>query len=217
MEITDPDMKARLEDVQSIVDDAGPDVDSALLADAKSVLELYAKVTLGMPSEIAMKFKGKLFLTEMHGGMMDNQDILFLADENETYVINHSDETYSLLPIPISAPAPKLKIQKTSDTAKLLGYSCTRYIIEKPDRRGNIIAISYWATTEITGIDLKALANQTSNSDQAFIYSEIEGFPLKVETPIKIGSFVAVVTKIRKTSLSDSDFEIPSGYKETGF
>lgn len=188
---------------------------------AKEQMEQIAKMmgnqaTNGMmPTGVTIKLKGLNSLTSIEGGIMDKNDVLFIADKGTSYTINHKQKSYMVVPKSSETTDEKApKITKTSETAKIMNYTCTKYIIETPGANGNSATVNYWATTEIKDIDLKALAKQQMAKGQQFVYADIEGVPLKVEMSLPEGTMTMEAVEFKKTSLPASDFAVPAGYKE---
>jgi hypothetical protein len=168
-----------------------------------------------IPSGITVKLKGSSSLATIEGGMMDKTDILYVADKDQSYNINHSAKTYMAMPKGSHSQQQKPKVTKTSETTKVLGYTCTKYIVERPEANGRTMTMNYWATTEISGIDMKMLAKQHVSKDQSFIIDDIDGVPLKVEVTTPEGSMTMECTEFKKESIPASAFELPTGYTET--
>ncbi len=241
MEVTDPEMKAKMEAGQQKMNDPAnqakmkemeakmndPQFKKMMEANPqlKAQMENVMKMQSGggnmmenmMPKGMTVKIKGGNTLTTMEGGMMSG-DILHQADKNQTVKLDRQNKTYFVFPAGNSAPGqpegPKPTITKTSETAKILNYNCTKYIATVQER-GQTITTSIWATTEIKDIDLKSLAKQKMGRGQSFFYEGIDGVPLKIESAMKEGKMVMEATDIKKESLSAADFVIPSDYTES--
>ena len=101
----------------------------------------------------------------MEGGMMGNIDMLYLASKNTTYKINREAKTYSAMTGSDTMKVRDVKITKTSETAKILNYTCTKYIAES-NEQGHTIHQIFWTTTEIKGLDMKSLARHSMGNNQ---------------------------------------------------
>src|SRR6185436_2931609 len=102
-------------------------------------------------------------LVTVDGGMMAG-DILHLKDKVESIRLDRQNKTYSVMNAGNNPGNPmgevaKPTVTKTSETAKILGYNCTKYVVVITER-GQTITQNLWATTEIKGIDMKAFAKQ---------------------------------------------------------
>lgn len=179
-----------------------------------------------MPTGIVARIKGSNTLTTIQGGMMDKTEVLHLADNDMTYTINNVAMTY----VAMDKTDPKIhhhnKIEKTSETQKILGHTCTKYIVKQtptkdPTNSGpnmnpySASTTNYWVTTDIKGIDMAALARQQMGREMSFIYSEIEGVPLKIELINDSADITMECTEVKSESLPASIFVLPAGYTET--
>jgi hypothetical protein len=242
-DVTDPKVKAQMEEAQKKMNDPStqaqmkemqekmndPQFKAMMEANPqmKSQMEAAMKMIQGggdlnsvMPKGYTIKIKNQNVLTTMEGGVMANMEILYLADKKTSFRINREAKTYSVLPQNASEvskdPASKvdIKVTKTSETAKVLGYTCTKYIVESATK-GHTMQQHFWTTTAIKDFDFKSLAHQRmGNSQQSLFYEQIEGVPLKMEMVMPQGKMVMEVTELKKQPLPSADFQIPSGFKE---
>ena len=150
----------------------------------------------------------------MEGGMANGMEILHQKDMPATRV-NRAEKTYTRMPQgQQGAPTNQVKVTKTAETAKLLGYNCTKYIAEVSDR-GKTMQQVFWATTEIKDMDMKSMSNQRmGQGGTAMFYDQIEGVPLKIEMASPEGNMVMEVTEIKRQPMSDAEFSIPADFKE---
>ena len=220
----DPANQAKMKEMQAKMNDpqfkAMMDSNPQMKAQMETMLKMMAGGDMSsmMPSAIVVKMKGTNTLTSIHGGIMDKNDLLYLSDKSTTYTINHSSKTYMVMKNTTSPSTSerKPKVTKTSETAKILGYNCTKYIIENTTPDGKTVITNYWATTEIKDIDLKALAKQQMNKEQSFIYEDVEGVPLKIEVTMpQMGIMSMQATELKKESIPASTFVLPAGYTES--
>ncbi len=109
-----------------------------------------------------------------------------------------------------------IKVTKTGETAKVLEYPCSKYIVDVTSK-GHTITYFVWTTTAIKDFDLKALARQRMGNQETNFYEKLEGVPLKTEMTSPQGKMTMEVAEIKKQSLPSSEFEIPSGFKEVPF
>ncbi|MEJ0056285.1 MAG: DUF4412 domain-containing protein [Bacteroidota bacterium] len=173
-----------------------------------------------VPSGMTMKLKGASTLMTMNGGMMGDMEILYQADKNQSAKLDRKNKTYSILPSgpqggdPGKAKMPDVKFTKTSETTKILGYNCTKYTAEIKEHNETITQ-TFWTTSEIKDIDLKALSSQRiGQGGRAMLPSGVEGVPMRIESIVPQGKMIMEVTEIKKESLPASDFTIPSDFKE---
>lgn len=238
MDITDPKMKAQLEEAKKKASDPANQAKmkelqakmddpqfKALMEQnpqMKAQMEAALKVMQGgdvnamMPSGIVVKMKGANTLTSIQGGIMDKTEVLHVADRDVSYTINHATKTYMVMKHNAEAEEKKSpKITKTAETQKILGYTCTKYVIEQTSHDGKAVNTNYWTTTDIKDVDLKALAKQQTNQSQSFIFPEVDGVPLKIEVMMPQGNMTMQCTEFKKESVPASTFVLPSGYSET--
>ncbi|MGC4021693.1 MAG: DUF4412 domain-containing protein [Cyclobacteriaceae bacterium] len=108
----------------------------------------------------------------------------------------------------------KPTVTKTNETAKIIGYNCTKYVVTVSER-GQTMTSNIWATTDIKDIDVSAMKKQRMGRGQSMFYDGIDGMPLKIESTTPQGNMVMEVTDIKRESLDASLFTIPSDFKET--
>jgi hypothetical protein len=240
-EITDPKVKAQMDAAQKKMNDPASQAQvkelQAKMEDPqfkqmmesnpqmKAQMEAAIKMAQGgdissmMPKGYTAKFKDKNMVSTMDGGMMSNMEFLYLSKEDQGYVINRSAKTYSVMPKSTETKDKKdidVKVTKTTETAKILNYTCTKYIADVKSENGTTMQQIFWATKDIPGIDFKNMAKQRmGSSSQRMWYAEIDGVPLKVEMKVPQGNMVMEATGIKKQSLPSSDFAVPDGFKET--
>jgi len=237
-EITDPAMKAQMEEAQKKLDDPetkaqmkqmeeklnDPQFKAMLDANPqlKSQMEAMKAAQTGgmaaiMPKSYTIKLKNKDILTTMEGGMMGNMEFLFLTEKNQSYTLDRKAKTYTVIPaqkIEDEKTKMDVKVTKTSETARVMNHNCTKYIAEST-LNGHKMEQVFWTTTEIKDIDFGSLKNQRmGGSSHSIFYDKIEGVPLKMEMKMPQGLMVMEVTEIKKQSLSASEFSIPADFKE---
>jgi hypothetical protein len=100
---------------------------------------------------------------------------------------------------------PKVNIEKTEETTKILGHVCVKYIVTSDDADG--AEIELWATDEIKG-----------SYESKFIPTsgKFEGFPLKmvIETEQMTISFTATDYKDKVPANTSFDMKPPKDYEE---
>lgn len=238
MEITDPALKAKMAEGQQKMNDPATQAKmkemqakmndpqfKAMMENNPQMKAMMEKMTQGgdmmnnmMPKGMIVRIKDGNSLVTIDGGMMAG-DVLHLKDKAESVRLDRQNKTYSLIPVPPNkgsgmTAGEKPTVTKTSETMKILGYNCTKYVVVTTDRGQNITA-NLWTTTEIKDIDMKAFAKQRMGRGQSMFYEGVDGIPLKIESNTKDGNMVMEVTDIKKESLNAADFTIPSDYKET--
>jgi len=238
-EITDPTRRAEMEKNQKAMSDPAnqekmkkmqeqmntPEMRAMMDANPqmKARMEAAMKMMQGaetnsiMPRSCIVKIKGLNSLTKMEGGMMATET-LYQGDKKQSYIINRDAKTYSLLR-PDSgnirrADTLKHTITKTSETRKILGYTCTKYIVMIMSH--DTINQFFWTTTEIKGLDMRNFPRQRpGNSNQPLFYEGLTGVPLRLEISTKQMNMAMEVTDIKRQALPETDFTIPADFKES--
>lgn len=238
MDITDPKMKAEMDKAQQQMSDPANqakmkefeaqmnDPKMKAMMDAnpqmKAQMENQMKMMKGggggmnsmMPKGFTIKIKGGNRLTLMEGGMA--MEVLYQKDKDQSVRLDRQNKTYSVLAGKGNANANPVtpKITKTGETAKILGYNCTKFLVELTEG-GRPSTQSIWTTTEIKDFDLKSLAHQRmGQGGQSMFYEGMEGVPLKMEISMKEGNMVMEAAEIKREGLNAADFTIPSDFKE---
>lgn len=237
MDISDPKLKAEMAEAQQQMNDPAtqaqmkemhakmndPEFKKMMEANPqmKAQMESMMKMPSGdpnsmMPKGMTVKVKGDNTLTLMEGGMVDGMEILH-AKGKPSVRLDRQNKTYSPIPEgqgPAGGNSTVPKITKTGETAKVLGYSCTKYLAEVVER-GTPTTQVFWTTTEIKDMDMKSLARQSmGQGGQSMFHEGIEGVPLKMEFASPQGNMVLEVAEIKRESLNAEDFAIPADFKE---
>ena len=241
MDITDPKMKAEMAKAQQQMNDPAtqakmkemeakmndPQFKAMMEANPqmKAQMESMMKMSQGggnmnsmMPTGMTMKIKNQNTLTRMDGGMADGQETLHQKDKNQTVRLDRKNKTFSVRPSgpgkgDASAAAAAAKITKTSETAKIIGYNCTKYTAEVTEG-GHPSTQIFWTTTDIKDFDMKSLSSQRMGQGTSLFYDKIEGVPLKIEMASPQGNMVMEVAEIKRETLNGDDFTIPADFKE---
>jgi len=240
-EITDPKMKAQMEEAQKKMTD--PDTQAQMkemqekmndpqmkaMMDAnpqmKAAMENVMKMNQGggmdmssmIPTGFIFKVKGGNTLTIVEGGMMP-MEVLHLKDRDKTYQLDRKNKTYSEMYNGTGSVDPtdklQVKVTKTSETTTILNYKCTKYIATV-EEDGITVNQIYWTTTDIKDFDMKSLTKQKIGQGQQILYEGIDGVPLRMEMTMPEARMTMEVMEIKKESLSAAQFTIPSDYKQT--
>jgi hypothetical protein len=220
-QMNDPATQAKMKEMKEKMNDPQFKAMMESNPQLKAQIETMLKASEGgqmnsmMPTGFTVKIKGSNSLSKMEGGIMGNMEILYLGEKNTTYNINREAKTYSV--VSKSADTIKIsdvKVTKTGETIKVLGYTCTKYIVESmvQGRKFNQIL---WATPEIKGLDMKSLARQRmANGQQGIFYEKVDGIPLKMEVIQPEGTMTMEAVDLKKQSLSASEFSV-ADLKET--
>lgn len=222
-QLNDPETQAKMKEMEAKMNDPemkkmmeqNPQMKAAMEAAMKSAKGGGAPGGGMMPTGMTLKVKGSNSVTLMEGGMTNGMEILHVSGKPSVR-INREEKTYSTLPEGqpgANQSQPQVNVTKTTETMKILGYTCTKYLVEMTDR-GQTMKQTMWATTEIKDMDMKALARQRNAQGQPLFSDKIEGIPLKIEASTPQGNMVMEVKEINRGKLSDADFTIPAGFKE---
>lgn len=168
------------------------------------------------PKGFNLQTKGQRTLVKIEGGMMASE-VLTQSDKDASYKLNREAQTYQKLPQskPTEGPAENFKISRTTETAKILGYNCTKYLVTSQGRqeRANY---SVWVTSEIKGLDPKKLRGlRVGRESGPNFMSQLDGVPLKMEIATPEANITMEVSAIKKESLADGLFELPADFTET--
>jgi hypothetical protein len=222
-QMNDPAMQAQMKQMQEKMNDpqfkAVMDQNPQLKAQMESMMKMQGGGAGSMmPTGFTIKIKNGNTLTIMEGGMVAGNETLYLKDKNQTYILNKPNKTYSVVPqgsnAPGKSPQGEVKVTKTTETQKILNYTCTKTIVKITDKGKSIDQI-FWTTNEIKDFDLKSLSNQKMGNGQSMYYENLEGVPLKMEMIMPQAKIVMQVTEIKKETLASTVFEIPTGFTET--
>lgn len=176
------------------------------------------------PSEMVFKMKGNNVSVTMKGGMasmlgkmVTNGDISFMVLESQKTVYkddmtddleDDANETNTDQDI-----EPEIIDLKTSE--QIAGYKCDKYEVKFKDKESQEISKYYiWVAKSFKG---SFYSPGDKGSSQGKLFNETLGFPFKQEitmtTPMGDITTITVVTEAKKHSVSNSEFEIPAGYK----
>lgn len=165
------------------------------------------------PTGMLMKIKDQHMITQMQGGLMENE-FLHRKGEEKTYMLDHANKTFSVVNgAEIQEKEPEVKVTLTNEKGKVLEYSCSKYIVESV-QNGRALTHTIWTTTEIKDIDMKAMSAHTVGNRNSFYYEGVEGVPLKMEMATPEGRMIMETTEIKRSVLPASVFTLPAGYKE---
>lgn len=95
-------------------------------------------------------------------------------------------------------------IEKTDETKKILGYTCTKYIVSGGENEGEI---ELWMTTEITG----DFGNKWVPKS-----GKVQGFPLQITVETDKMSISFIASEYKDEVPGDEDFSLkpPKGYDQ---
>ncbi len=213
------EMMAKMKDPQTkAMMDANPQIKTQM-ENALKMMQGGAAPDLSslVPTGFSVKVKEGNTLTTMEGGAMQ-MEVLFLKEQDKTVRLDRKNKTFSVLTGASSsrqANALSVSVTKTNETAKILGYTCTKYIAEVTENEETVNQI-YWTTTEIKDLDIKSLTKQRMvGGGQPLFYDGIEGVPLKIEMNVQEAKIVMEIADIKREALNMADFTLPADFKET--
>lgn len=171
---------------------------------------------------------------------------LLRGDQDRLYIINHADETYSVLDLPVDlmsllpeqsrqqmeqmlqAMEMTATVEPTDDEKEVNGYSARRYEVVLENQMGMKIESTVWATEEID-VDLesfhrmsRAMASlQPGGAGVVEELMQVAGLPVLMESQIEgMGSSMTSREELVSAETKDAPpgtFEVPEGYEETTF
>lgn len=167
------------------------------------------------PKSMIVKLKNGNSLVSIEGGMMAGKT-LSLKGATETILINDDRKTFSKIKSDAKDDNTKFEVQKTTETANILGYNCVKYIVTGIEPRSQQKTTTIlWTTTEIKGINLENLYKIGTGGGQNMFIKGVEGIPLKVDASVDQGSMKMEAIEYKATPIADTEFKVPAGYKES--
>jgi len=217
-QLSDPAQQARMKELEARMNDpqmkAMMDANPQLKAQMEGMMKMSQSGDMNsmIPKRMTIEIKNQNTLTKMEGGMVP-MDILYLKDKNQSVSLNRENKTYTILSSgPSATTQTKPKVTRTNETAKILNYTCTKYIVEMTEG-GKKVTNNVWTTTEIKDFNLNHLTNQRIGS-QGLYLEGVEGVPLKMEINTPEMKMMMEASEIKRQTLPASDFTIPPDYKE---
>ncbi|QOI98766.1 MAG: DUF4412 domain-containing protein [Flammeovirgaceae bacterium] len=158
-----------------------------------------------LPEKMITKVKGKNTRSEMGTTVF-----IYRGDQDKTWSVDTETKTYSeIKSTPVETANSKLSVTKTTETATINGYNCTKYLM---NAEGSGMPPQWiWVTKDIKDID-PALFKRSGNEN--LFVKEIDGIPVKIEMNTPQGKITMEMTELKRVKLPDSDFQIPAGYSK---
>jgi hypothetical protein len=234
MEFSDPRMKQQMEDTHKRINDP---LNRAKLTEmearmndtkARGEVERNPKARRELDQSAAEMHGASMFptgltVTAKNGssvtkvdGVFPEHEILFQKENNQRFAVNRKFKQFSTLP---KREGRNMKsdslaiVTKTNEVAKIQGYNCVKYIVEK--KEGGLPSTQeIWATTEITGFDINAIARLPVARVQ-WNLKRIEGVPLKLMGKNRDGVFTMEATEVKQAPQNAEQFKIPGDFRET--
>jgi hypothetical protein len=169
-------------------------------------------------ANLILKAKGTNIAATIKGGMLNGLEVWFMNNDTEVVRVVRPQKMFIVVSQKAMAAAARpvevSKFVKTSETAKILNYTCTKYTGEMK-AQGTITKVAIWTTTDIKD-DLKVLAHQPDPLGNPKLPVGVDGIPIKIEKTDASGTAVMEVTEVKLEKLSDDLFKIPSDFKDIG-
>lgn len=167
------------------------------------------------PKGFILQIKGPRALVKTDGGLTPTE-VLTLADKNLSYQIDRKAGTYQKLAAdPLKDAVGNYKVTPTTETARILGYTCRRYRVETVGGEEKM-TYAVWATNEIKGLDARTLRRlQFGKTAGSEFLSQIEGVPLRIDGVTPDAKLQVIATSVKPEVLPGTIFILPASFKET--
>lgn len=184
--------------------------------------EAQAQMAGMLPTQYQMFVKGDKTAMVYKDGMMALMmpKLVIDAKTNESYVVNDAAKTIKTMdqtiPDTSADEAPVKKVEETTETMKIAGYLCKKYLVTiVDDGTGQDMVMTMWMTNELGEI---ATGKKTSASAMApWLKANVKGVPLKISFNQDGAPFEMEAIKVEKKDILDSFFAKPAGYKVSRF
>ena len=176
------------------------------------------------PSEMTFKMKGDKVSIIMKGGMaamlgkmVTNGETSFMVNDAQKTVFKddmNDDMDYDT-DTDDGEEDFDTEIIDLKISEQIAGYKCNKYEIKYKDDASQEISKYYvWVAKDFKG---SFFSSGDKGATQNKLFNETLGFPFKQEitmkTPMGEITTITTVTEAKKESVSNSEFEIPAGYK----
>lgn len=168
-----------------------------------------------LPTTIELKFKNNRFRTDMQmmQGLMtmifdeEKKQMVMLMDMmgkkmkmtmTEAQMKKKQDETFA------ASNIKNIKVQKTSATKMIAGYSCNKYEITF-EKNGKVES-TYCYTTE------KLPSSHMLNDNP--IYASVKGFMMEYAAEQQGMVVTMIASAVKAEKVADDQFAVPTGYEE---
>ena len=145
----------------------------------------------------------------------DNATQVMIMKEGKTFMIMPEQKIYMEFIKPdeemTETKEPEVKVVKTDETQNILGYNCTKWIVNSKEGNTEMWLASGIGQYMFVG---NPMAHQEASWQEGLENTDF--FPLLIITKDKNGSeiFRQEATEIKKESLSDDLFAVPEGYQK---
>lgn len=164
----------------------------------------------GMNITQEYKVKGDKAVAELKMGGIPVQKMYMDGAKKEMYMLTEKDKKIAMRIKTDDATKndskSKPKITVTKETKDILGYQCTKVIIENDNK--NTIA---WMSKDLN-LDFSKLGIGSKKGGDSEVLSKY-GFPLELESKDEKGTVIMKTTKIQKTTIDSNVFPDLSQYE----
>jgi hypothetical protein len=198
----------------------------AVLSAASFEGKVNFKMTSGreQPRDITYNIKGDKIRVELPGQTKMGGMIMDLG-KRETTVLMDEQQMYMTMPIPeaaVNAAAEKagdVKLEKTGETEKILGYTATKYVATSGNSTTDLWlaeGLGTFMSFNQNPMGGRGRGAQNQQEWEKALAGMKDAFPLRVVGKDKNGkeSFRLETTAIDKSPLPDSLFAPPAGYQK---
>lgn len=176
------------------------------------VMNADVKELEAMPARLTMKVKGNNVLTKVEDGTGFSGEMLCLGDQKQSYYLYRDDRTYERAVSEKRAKNENAEVTRTSQTRKILNYTCTKYVIEVTEGEETLWQV-FWTTTDIKGFELTHPALQELVKNQPGS-EKIAGTPLRIELRNTLGNVIIDVAELKQEKLAAAAFVVPADFTE---
>jgi GLPGLI family protein len=160
-----------------------------------------------MPKTMTMTVKGNKSRMEMIMGMGKTVTITDGDAKSSISLFDMMGQKIAIKSSPEEmmkemADAPEVKVEVTSETKDIMGYTCKKAIITSVE---DDMEIYVYFTEELGSKELNFGNPQ---------FKDINGLMLEFEMPNEMFSMHFVAVSVEKKNVDDSEFAIPEGYQE---
>jgi len=189
------------------------------LADITLIQELKNPSNGNQPTVLEMKIKGQ----KIRSDISKEASVIVDTSTGEVTTLMHQNKIAMKVPkalvdlaeaqagVSKDLPPPK----KTGRTETINGFACEEYVTEQDGRK-----ISIWITQDAGDLEelikqMDAVSSQANPLGKLFSAQKIKGFPVKTTIDMGTGGEISMtLISLKRDPLPESDFEIPSGYRE---
>lgn len=173
-----------------------------------------------MPNKQIYYYNEGNFKMETTGGMASGQgDVLYLAKEDKTYLINKPAKKAQEMPTEEEGTEKDTDVTVTDlkETATILGYTCDKYKVVIKTKDGEMTQY-LWATKALAPLKPKSASGSKLITG---ITDKVKGMPLKMEIEISQSgmsfTMIMTATDIKEGNPGKDIFTIPADYTVEAF